>query len=104
MTERSTERSRFRIVPIGSLRNAWGLEIDGLIRRSNHNALALAAYVDALIAGASEHDADFIARAIASRPWPTHAELMAVYTPTGGPEPSCDPFEKARLREPSRRL
>jgi hypothetical protein len=54
--------------------------------------IRLAAKADAMMAGASDYDADVIAKAITRRPWPTHEEVMAVYVSTGGPEPSCEPF------------
>jgi hypothetical protein len=43
----------------------------------------LGADVDAILAGASEADADNIARAIEARPWPTYEERMAVFSPAG---------------------
>lgn len=85
-------RARFRVVPIGS-HTGWGLEVDGVIVSSDPNMLRLAAWVDAVMAVASEYDAGFIAKAIAKRPWPTHDEVMAVYGATGGPQPSREPFK-----------
>lgn len=87
-------RSRYRIVSIGSSHTGWGLEVDGIIRRTSPTALELAAYLDAIMAGASETDADYIARAVRARPSPTYEERMAVFTPTGQPAPSRDPFKK----------
>ena len=87
-----TDRSRFSIVPIGSLHTGWGLQVDGIIRRSSPSLIARGAYVDAIMAGASEADADNIARAIEARPWPTYEERMAVFSPAGPWKPSRDPF------------
>jgi hypothetical protein len=56
-----SDRSRFTIVPIGSLHTGGALKIDGVIRRSAPNMIPLAAYVDAIMAGADEADADNIA-------------------------------------------
>ena len=50
------------------------------------------AYVDAIMAGADEADADNIAKAIEARPWPTYGERMAVFSPAGPWKPSRDPF------------
>jgi hypothetical protein len=68
-----TDRSRFTVVPIGSLHTGWALKVDGIIRRSSPSLISLGAYVDAIMAGASEADADNIARAIEARPWPSYA-------------------------------
>lgn len=87
-------RSRYRIVPIGSLHTGWGLEIDGVIKRSHPSMIPLAAYVDAILAGADHADADNIAQAIAARPWPSYEERMAVFTVAGPWEPSREPFKK----------
>jgi hypothetical protein len=46
------------------------------------------------MAGAHEADADNIARAIEARPWPTYEERLAVFSPTGRPVPSRDPFKR----------
>jgi hypothetical protein len=62
------DRSRFSIVPIASLHTGWALKFDGIIRRSNPSLIPLAAYVDAIMAGADEADADNIARAIRGAP------------------------------------
>jgi hypothetical protein len=67
---RKPDRSRYSIIPIGSLATSWGLKVDGIIRRSGPSLLPLAAYVDAVMAGADEADADLIAKAIEARPWP----------------------------------
>jgi hypothetical protein len=90
-----TDRSRFTIGPIGSLHTGWALKVDGVIRRSSPCLIALGAYVDAMMAGADEADADNIARAIEARPWPTYEERMAVFPPAGPWKPSRDPFKKA---------
>lgn len=89
------DRSRYSIVPIGSLHTGWGLKVDGVIQRSDDNMIRLAAYVDAIMAGADEADADNIAQAVAARPWPSHEERMAVFSPAGPWKPSRDPFKKA---------
>jgi len=52
----------------------------------------LGAWLDAILAGASEHDADDIAKVIATRPRPSYEERLAVFRPTDRPEPSRDPF------------
>jgi len=72
-----SDRSRFTIGPIGSLHTGWALKVDDIIRRSSPSLISLGAYVDAIMAGASEADADNIARAIEARPWPTYEERMA---------------------------
>jgi hypothetical protein len=54
--------------------------------------IPLGAYVDAIMAGADEADADNIAKAIEARPWPTYEERMAVFSPAGPWKPSRDPF------------
>lgn len=90
----ASPRSRYRIVPIGSLHTGWGLEVDGVIKRSNASMIPLAAYVDAIMAGADEADADNIAQAIEARPWPSYEERMAVFTVAGPWEPSREPFKK----------
>jgi hypothetical protein len=69
-----------------------GAKVDGVIRRSNSSSIPLGAYVDAIMAGASEADADYIARAIEARPWPTYEERMAIFSPAGPWKPSRDPF------------
>jgi len=44
------------------------------------------------LAGASTYDADDIAKVIERRPRPSYEERRAVFTPTGRPEPSREPF------------
>lgn len=72
-----TDRLRYEIVPARRLAAGFALKVDGIIRRSSPRALPLAAYADALLAGASELDADFIARTISDRPWPPSLEERA---------------------------
>jgi hypothetical protein len=76
-----TDRSRFSITPIGSLHTGWALKVDGVIRRSSPSLISLGAYVDAIMAGADEADADNIARAIEARPWLSYEERIAVFSP-----------------------
>ena len=81
------------MVPIGSGPNAgWAIERDGKLSRSGHRLEVLRAWVDAILAGASEYDADDIAKVIEQRPRPSYEERRAVFKPTGRPEPSRDPF------------
>jgi hypothetical protein len=87
-----TDRSRFSIIPIGSLHTGWALKVDGVLRRSSPSLISLGAYVDAIMAGADEADADNIARAIEARPWPDYEERLAVFSPAGPWKPSRDPF------------
>jgi len=72
----------------------FALKIDGVIKRSSPDMLSLAAYVDAVLAGAEEMDADIIAQAIAPRAWPSLEERMAIFTVTGPWQPSPDPFKE----------
>ncbi len=88
------DRSRYSIVPIGSLNTGWALKVDGVIRGSNASMIPLAAYVDAMMAGADEADAHNVAQAIEARPWPTYEERMRVFSPAGPWTPSRDPFKK----------
>ena len=69
-------------------------KIDGVIRRTSPSLLPLGAYVDAIMAGANEADADNIAKAIEVRPWPTYEERMAIFSPAGPWKPSRNPFKK----------
>ena len=89
-----TDRSRFSIIPIGSLHAGWALKIDGVIRRTSPSLIPLGAYVDAIMAGASEADADNIARATEARPWPSYEERIGVFAPAGPWKPLRDPFKK----------
>jgi hypothetical protein len=97
-----TDRSRFSIIPIGSLHTGWALKVDGVLRRSSPSLIPLGAYVDAIMAGASEADADNIARAIEARPWPTYEERMAVFSPAGPWKPSRDPFTPHAIQKSGR--
>jgi hypothetical protein len=54
----------------------------------------LGAWLDATLAEANEYDASDIAKAIEQRPAPTYEERLAVFSLTGRPEPSRDPFSK----------
>ena len=74
MTGTNSPRSGWTITPIGSLQNGWALKRDGMVKRSGPDLLPLAAYVDAVMAGASDEDADLIAKAIARRTWPSYEE------------------------------
>jgi hypothetical protein len=56
--------------------------------------LPLAAYVDAILAGASEAEADLIAKGIVRRPWPSYQERLAAFDVTGPWRLSRDPFGK----------
>jgi hypothetical protein len=85
----------YRIKQIGSLGTGWAIERDdGVITRSHPSPMVLGAYLEAILAGASEYDASDIAKAIEERPAPTYEERLAVFSPTGRPEPSRDPFLK----------
>jgi hypothetical protein len=84
----------YRIKQIGSLKTGWAIERDGVITRSHPSPMVLGAYLDAILAGASEYDASDIAKAIEARLPPTYEERKAVFSPTGRPEPSRDPFKK----------
>jgi hypothetical protein len=48
----------------------------------------LGAWLDAILAGATEYDAADIVEVIARRPGPSYEERRAVFKPTGRPEPS----------------
>jgi hypothetical protein len=83
---------RYRIVPIDSGPTGWAIERDGRTWRTGPRLEVLGAWLDAFLAGASEYDADDIAKVIATRPRPTYDERLVVFKPTGRPEPSRDPF------------
>jgi hypothetical protein len=53
------------------------------------------AYLDAILAGANEFDASDIAKVIERRPRPSYEERMAVFSPTGRPEPSSEPLPRS---------
>jgi hypothetical protein len=84
----------YRIKQIGSLKTGWAIERDGVIVRSHPRAEVLGAWLDATLAGANEYDASDIAKAIEMRPLPTYQERLAVFSPTGRPVPSRDPFKR----------
>ena len=90
--QRTLCRRAASISPIGSLNTGWALKVDGVIRRTSPSLLPLGAYVDTILAGADEANADNIARAIEARPWPTYEERMAVFSPAGPWKPSRDRF------------
>jgi hypothetical protein len=93
-------RSLYQIVPIGSSAAGFALKIDGVIKRRHPRALPLAAYADALLAGASEQDADYIARAVAARRWPpSYEERAALREPNERRGPSRTPFDHAAVLE-----
>jgi hypothetical protein len=94
MTGTRSPRSGWTITPIGSSHNGWALKRDGVVKRSGPDLLPLAAYVDAILAGASEEDADLIAKVIARRTWPSYEERLAAFEVTGPWRPSRDPFGK----------
>src|SRR5258708_17979414 len=83
---------RYRIVPIGSGPTGWAIERDGQITRTGPRLEVLGAWLDAILAGASTYDADDFAAVIAARPRPSYEERLAVFKPTGRPEPSREPF------------
>jgi hypothetical protein len=85
----------YRIVRIGSLQTGWAIERDGQITKSHPSAKVLGAYLDAVLAGASEYDASDIGKVIERRPRPSYEERMAVFSPTGRPEPSREPFPRS---------
>jgi hypothetical protein len=85
----------YRIVQIGSLRDGWAIEVDGIITRSALTTTPLAAWLDARLAGANEFDASDIAKVIEQQPQPSYEERMAVFSPTGRPEPSREPFTRS---------
>jgi hypothetical protein len=84
----------YRIKQIGSLKTGWAIERDGVIVRSHPRAEVLGAWLDATLAGANEYDASDIAKAIEMRQPPTYQERLAVFSPTGRPVPSRDPFKR----------
>ena len=84
----------YRIKQIGSLKTGWAIERDGVIVRSHPRAEVLGAWLDATLAGANEYDASDIAKAIEMRSPPTYEERLAVFSSTGRPKPSRDPFKK----------
>jgi len=71
------------------------IEVDGIITRSALTTTPLAAWLDARLAGANEFDASDIAKVIEQQPQPSYEERMAVFSPTGRPEPSREPFTRS---------
>ena len=64
----------------------------GCYFRPSDRLEVLGAWLDAILAAASEYDANDIADVIARRPRPSYEERRAVFKPTGRPEPSREPF------------
>jgi hypothetical protein len=94
------DASLYQIVSIGSSAGGFALKINGVTKRGHPRALPLAAYADALLAGASEQDADYISRAVANRRWPpSHEERAALRRPNERRGPSRTPFDHAALLE-----
>jgi hypothetical protein len=85
----------YRIIRIGSLQTGWAIERDGVVTRTGPSEEVLGAYLDAILAGASMYDADDIAKVIERRPRPSYEERMAVFSPTGRPQPSREPFRRS---------
>lgn len=93
----NTGARAYRIVPIGSgARPGWAIECDGVVFKTDPSLQVLGAYLDALLAGADQYDAVDIAAVIRRRPTPSYEERMAVFRPSGRPEPSRDPFAKGK--------
>jgi hypothetical protein len=67
--------------------DGWAIERGGTIIRSHPRAEVLGAWLDAILAGANEFDADDIAKVIEARPPPSYEERKAVFVPSGRPEP-----------------
>ena len=82
----------YRMFRIGSEQTGWAIECHGKIVRTHPSAAVLGAYLDAILAGVSEYDAEDIAKVIERRPWPSYEERMSVFSPTGRPEPSRELF------------
>jgi hypothetical protein len=78
----------YRIFRIGSEQTDWALECDGKIVRTHPSAAVLGAYLDAVLAGASECDASDIAKVMERRPWPSYEERMAMFRPMRTSDPS----------------
>lgn len=88
------DRYHYKIVPIGSQADGFALKIDDVVTASNPRALPLAAYVDALVAGATERDATYIARAVADQPWPPALEeRSSLQHANEGQGPSAAPLK-----------
>ena len=69
---------RYRIVPIGSGPTCWAIERDGKSHMTGPRVEVLGAWLDAILAGASEHDSDDLAAVIAARPRPSYDERLTV--------------------------
>jgi hypothetical protein len=82
----------YRIIQIGSEQTGWAIECNGRIIRTHPSAAVLGAYLDAILAGVNEYDANDIAKAVERRPIPSYEERMALFSPTARPEPSRDLF------------
>ena len=82
----------YRIIRIGSEQTSWAIERDGQIIRKHPSAAVLGAYLDAILAGVNEHDADDIVKVIERRPRPSYEERVAMFSPTGKSEPSRELF------------
>ena len=67
---------------------AWAIECNGQIIRTHPSAAVLGAYLDSILAGATEYDADDIAKAIERQPSLSYEERMAMFRPMGRSEPS----------------
>jgi hypothetical protein len=52
--------NRYRIVPLGGAHNAWMIERDGKVWRTDERVEVLGAWLDAFLAGASEYGQDLI--------------------------------------------
>jgi len=87
-------------IRIGSQPTGWAIECNGQIIRTHPSAAVLGAYLDSILAGETDYDADDTAKAIERQPSLSYEERMAVFSPTGRPEPSRDLFPK--VGRPSR--
>jgi hypothetical protein len=83
----------YRIFRIDS-QIGWAIECNGQIIRTHPSAAVLGAYLDDILTGATEYDADDIAKAIERQPSLSYEERMAVFSPTGRPVPSRELFPK----------
>jgi hypothetical protein len=96
MSNEEQSRQSYRIVPIGTAGQGWAIERDGKIWMSGASVEVLGAYLDAIVAGASDYDAIDIAKVIERRPRPSYEERLAVFNATGRPKPSINPFPRQR--------
>jgi hypothetical protein len=83
----------YRIFRIDS-QIGWAIECNGKIVRTHPSTAVLGAYLDSILAGATEYDADDIAKAIERQPPLSYAGRMAVFGPAGRPAPSRELFPK----------